>query len=482
MLEIPVLRWGQTYESLEKEPIKHYITGEPVAMLHQANAGLVGRDVKKGAKKARDVLREIPARDLVEMCKKAGELFLHGDLPVGNSVQSPEEYARLQSATTGVPLHFARANMEKNYFVLANMDRILEALTRGLDLDILTRGYGVEHRGVVVSYQCQSPVLGAVLPNNSPGVHTLWLPVIPMQIGLMLKPGSQEPWTPYRIASAFIESGIPKEAIGLYPGPRDVGGNILTHCDRAMIFGSMQTVEQYAGNPRVSVHGPGFSKIILGDDIVDRWEDYLDVMVDSVFKNSGRGCINCSGIWASRHTEEIAAAIAERIGPVKPLPPEDPKASISAFTNPQIAQGVWENIQVELKKDPAQKHMTEKFGPRLVEEEHCAYLLPTVIHCDTPERSLANQEYMFPFVSVVKCPQKDVIQKIGYTLVGTAITEDDAFRAQLVDATNIDRLNLGPIPTFKLDWFQPHEGNLVDFLYRSRSLQTDRVAQLVHAG
>ena len=40
-------------------------------------------------------------------------------------------------------------------------------------------------------------------------------------------------------------------------------------------------------------------------------------MVDSVYLNSGRGCINCSGIWASRHTREIAAALAERLGPVE---------------------------------------------------------------------------------------------------------------------------------------------------------------------
>jgi hypothetical protein len=40
-----------------------------------------------------------------------------------------------------------------------------------------------------------------------------------------------------------------------------------------------------------------------------------------------------------------------------------------------------------------------------------------------------------------------------------------------VDCTAIDRLNLGPIPTTKLDWLQPHEGNIIDFLYRSRALQ-----------
>jgi hypothetical protein len=78
---------------------------------------------------------------------------------------------------------------------------------------------------------------------------------------------------------------------------------------------------------------------------------------------------------------------------------------------------------------------------------------------------------MFPFVSVVECPQSQMLAKIGPTLVCTALTEDPAFQAALVDCTSIDRLNLGPIPTTKLDWLQPHEGNIIDFLYRSRALQ-----------
>ena len=39
-------------------------------------------------------------------------------------------------------------------------------------------------------------------------------------------------------------------------------------------------------------------------------------------------------------------------------------------------------------------------------------------------------------------------------------------------ATDIDRVNIGPVPTVKLDWFQPHEGNIVEWLYRARSYQS----------
>jgi acyl-CoA reductase-like NAD-dependent aldehyde dehydrogenase len=353
------------------------------------------------------------------------------------------------------------------------MERILDALTRGLDLNILSRGYGVEHRGVPVSYQAQSPVLGLVLPSNSPGVHTLWLPIIPMQIGLVLKPGPQEPWTPYRMAQAFIQAGVPKQAIAVYPGLGDVGAAVLAHCPRSLIFGGTATVEQYKGNPRVQAHGPGFSKILLGDDKVDQWEKYLDIMVKSVFVNSGRGCINCSGVWVSRHARAIAEAIAERIGPVQPLPPEDPNSALAAFTVPGQAEAINADIDNDLKADGAHD-MTAKYGPRLVKKERCAYLRPTVILCDSPDVPVAKKEFMFPFVTVVQCPQDKMIEKIGPTLVCSVVTEDKKFQRALLDAIHIDRLNIGPIPTIQLNWLQPHEGSIVDFLFRARAFQFDK--------
>jgi hypothetical protein len=220
----------------------------------------------------------------------------------------------------------------------------------------------------------------------------------------------------------------------------------------------------------VQVHGPGFSKIILGDDCVDDWESHLDVMVESVAANSGRGCINASAIWASRHTREIAAAIAARLGPVEVKPPDDPDAKLAAFTVPGAARATWEQIEAGLGA-PGVTHTTGSYGPRFVEGERCGWLRPVVVHCTSPEPAIAGAEYMFPFVTVVECPQARMLERIGPTLVCTAITDDPAFQSALVDCTAIDRLNLGPIPTTKLDWLQPHEGNIIDFLYRSRALQ-----------
>jgi hypothetical protein len=469
MLHIPILRFGQPYKSLEVDKVAHFISGEELAEVSRAGGGIVERDMRK-ARHAREALREIPIKQLLQIAKIAGELYLSAELPLGDGTQTPDQFVRMQSATTGLPEHMCRFNMTKNHFVLSSMDQILDALTRGLDLDILSRGYGVEARGVPLSYQAQSPVLGLVLPSNSPGVHTLWLPIIPMQIGLVLKPGPQEPWTPYRMTQAFIQAGVPKEAIAIYPGLGDVGAAVLAACPRSLIFGGSATVEQYRGNPKVQAHGPGFSKILLGDDVVDQWEQHLELMVESVLINSGRGCINCSGIWASRHTKAIGEALAARIGPIEPLPPEDPKAALAAFTVPGQAEAVSADIDNDLKS-PGSHDLTAKFGPRLVTKERCAYLRPTVIRCASPAEPIARKEYMFPFVTVVECPQEKMLESIGPTLVCSALTDDKKFRRELIDATHIDRLNLGPLPTTKLNWLQPHEGSIVDFLFRARAIQ-----------
>jgi len=137
---------------------------------------------------------------------------------------------------------------------------------------------------------------------------------------------------------------------------------------------------------------------------------------------------------------------------------------------PGQAKGVHGTILEKMKEDGV-TDMTAKFGPRLVEKERCAYLRPWVIHADAPERKIAQTEYMFPYVTVVECPQAEMIEKIGSTLVCSAITNDKAWDHQLKDATNIDRLNIGPIPTIQLNWLQPHEGNIVDFLFRARAFQ-----------
>src|SRR4029450_10314947 len=105
--------------------------------------GLIQRDMRK-APRARDVLREIPIDDLIAKVGAAGELYLNATLPIGDGTQTPDEFVRAQSASTGLPERMCRANMKKNGFVLAEMRNILTSLTRGLEFEVLTTGRGEE--------------------------------------------------------------------------------------------------------------------------------------------------------------------------------------------------------------------------------------------------------------------------------------------------------------------------------------------------
>ncbi|MCA9164577.1 MAG: aldehyde dehydrogenase, partial [Planctomycetales bacterium] len=104
MLNIPVIRWGKPYESLEIDEVKHFATGEPIAKVSQANGGIISRDMRT-ASKARDILRQMPCSEIIERLKKAADLYESEALPIGDGTQTPEEFAHQQSASTGLPEH-----------------------------------------------------------------------------------------------------------------------------------------------------------------------------------------------------------------------------------------------------------------------------------------------------------------------------------------------------------------------------------------
>lgn len=465
MLHIPVLRHGKPYESVDKIRILHHATGEPVAEVSQANAGLISRDIHR---MDFDVLEQFSMAELLGMCKKAAEIFIGGSVPVGDQKQTFDDYISQLSSTTGMPFSYCRGNAKKIHRVLDEMGVIVAGLTRGFDLSILDRGYGSDE-GRTLSWFREARVFGAILPSNSPGVHSLWAPAIALKTPIVLKPGREEPWTPLRIIESFAAAGVPREAFGFYPCDHGGSSTLLQVVDRAMLFGDASTTKAWASDPRVELHGPGYSKVLLGDDAAGEWEKYIDLMVGSIAANGGRSCINASAIWTPRNADRIADALAQKLATIKALPADHPDAQIAAFANPQMPQRINSMIDGAMAGaiDLTLKH---RGTPRLVTNGRCTYLLPTIIRCDR-DHALANKEFLFPFASVIECPTDQMPEAIGSTLVATAITNDPKFRRALMASPHIDRLNVGPVPTYQLSWDQPHEGNLFEHLYRQRAFQ-----------
>ncbi len=469
---LPVLRLGRSYESLDKLEIKDHRTGDVKAVVSTINAGILRKDFRKLGE-ARAALKKFTVAELIEMSAKAGEFFLNGTLPLGDKghTQSADEYVATLSATSGLPHVMVRRNMAKIHYALTHLDEVLNGLSRGLDFTILDKGFG-EQFGTKLSFFPTCQALGLVMPSNSPAVNSLWLPAIALKTPVVIKPGREEPWTPFRLIQAFIAAGVPSEAFGFYPTDHEGAGEILKSCGRALIFGDKNTMAQYANNPAIQLHGPGWSKFLIGDDQIENWRDYIDVIAGAISDNGGRSCINASAVVVPKYGAEIADALAQKLGPNAPAANDDPEAKLSGFANPKMADFIDGNIDEGLKT-PGAEDVTAKYrgGPRKVIHEGGTFLRSTIVRCDSFDHPLANKEFLCPYASVVTCPQSEMLSKIGYTLACSAITKDLAFIADLEAFGEIDRLNIGPVSTMKISWDQPHEGNMFEFLYQRRSIE-----------
>jgi len=481
---LPLLRHGRPHESVDRDLLRHAATGEPVAEVCRAEPALIARDLApERSAAARRALAALPAAELVAIAGRAAELFAAAELPAGDSAQGFGDYVRQLSATSGLPETLCRANAEKLRSVLASMEAILAGLTRGLDLEaldgVLGGGWAVED-GRTVAWRAETDVLAAVLPSNSPGVHGLWLPATPLKVPLALRPGSREPWTPYRLAQAWIAAGCPAEAFSFYPSGHGGATELLLRAGRSLLFGDAATVAPWADDPRVEIHGPGWSKVIVGRDRLESWPEHLELIAESVAANGGRSCLNASAVWVVRPAaaaggdrapaRALAEALAEKLAAIEALPLDHPEARLAAFPDAAAARRLSEHIDRRLAAGGAEDLTARRRGARVAEAGGCTFLLPTVVWCERPDHPLAGAEFLFPFASVVEVEPDEIPSRLGPTLVATVLTADPAFARVLAGCRSIDRLNLGPVPTLRVDWEQPHEGNLFEHLYRRRAL------------
>ncbi len=335
------------------------------------------------------------------------------------------QYIETLSATSGLPLRsWSAATWPKSITPSPTCRPFCGGLTRGLDLAVLDAGLAGR-----LSFYPVAASLGLVMPSNSPAVNSLWLPAIPLKIPVMIKPGREEPWTPYRLIQAFIAAGCPPEAFGFYPTDHEGAAEILRSCGRALIFGDKDTTAAYANNPAIQIHGPGYSKILVGEDQIERWPEFIDLMVSAISDNGGRSCINASAIVVPKHAAEIADALARKLGPIAPLPASDENARLAAFANAKMAR--FHRRRHRRRPANSGRHATSRpssgtararrnlTAPLICGPPSCC-AIPSTIRWPT-----AN--FSAPTPASSQCPQSAMLEQIGPSLAVTAITRDPAF-------------------------------------------------------
>ena len=139
MLHIPLLRNGKQYTSLNQSEITDHRSGEVLATMSMANPGLITKDIRNSKNVWHD-LQKLSLDETLEMCKKAADLFLNAEIPFANTTQTPQDFIKYQSASTGMPQRMCRANMEKVHWVLTNLRDIIKSLSGRVDFSIIEKG------------------------------------------------------------------------------------------------------------------------------------------------------------------------------------------------------------------------------------------------------------------------------------------------------------------------------------------------------
>ena len=112
MIHIPIIRAGRSYRSLNTVSVPHIKTGEPLVEVSQANTGLIAKDLRD-MPLHRQTLAQHSVAELISMCNDAARLFTTADLPLDGGTQSPEDYIKQVSGTTGLPETLCQQNMGK---------------------------------------------------------------------------------------------------------------------------------------------------------------------------------------------------------------------------------------------------------------------------------------------------------------------------------------------------------------------------------
>jgi acyl-CoA reductase-like NAD-dependent aldehyde dehydrogenase len=260
--------------------------------------------------------------------------------------------------------------------------------------------------------------------------------------------------------------------IGIYPTDHAGAAELLQRCGRSLLFGDRSTVASWASDPRVQLHGPGWSKVLFGTDTAGRASKHLELVADSVAANGGRSCINASGVWMPAHGRPFGLELAERLASIAATPLDHPAAQLAAAPSRQAAEAQSAFVDARIA-EAGGEDLTARFrsGGRVAEVDGCTFLLPTVVYTDDPTASLSQTELLFPLVTVVEAPEEELLANLGSTLVLTLISDDPELGRRVRGDRRVDRLNLGALPTTQVSWDQPHEGNLFHHLYEQRALQ-----------
>lgn len=460
MYEIPVWRAGRERTSLDVRMLQDY-RGAPLVRVATSPSLMVHRVVAE-LRAAAEPGADLPA--LWDAIASAGRLLATADL--GGC--SPDEHARLVTLATGAPIADSRQALTEMASGMVHVRDALRWQSPGGGLEPFLTHRLEPASGKSCGWVPVGRVLGFVAPSNHPAVHLTWVLALAMGWAVALRPGADDPFTPWRVLLALREAGFPAERVALLPGGHDLVPALVEHCDRTVAYGGPALAALLGRDPRVLFNGPGRSKVLVDADAVGARTasgasrdaenaaapeacaaEVVDFLVDCILHDGGRKCTCASALLLRGEAPGLLEAVADRLDRLPLLDPLDPEARVPVWKDPSAA-----------RHTPAQA----------VEVDGLTFVRPALLLDVAPSDPRFGAELPAPWATATRLPAgADPLPLLRGSLAVTLLTRDRALAERcLVDPT-IQKLFVGPVPPWHTEPGAPHKGRLADFLFTAKA-------------
>lgn len=420
--------------------------GHPVARVHLAPALLVHR-VAAELRAAAPGPAEEPAPRW-QAIARAGELFARAEL--GGC--SPEEHCRQVTLATGAPVACSRRAMAELSAGLIGVREALRWQAPGGNLTVFATRRRFLPDGRVYAWVPTGRVLGLVAPANHPGVHLTWVLALAMGWSVLVRPGRDDPLTPWRLILALAAAGFPADRVALLPGGHDLVPAMVEACDRTVAYGG-PTLGQFLGRDgRVRFHGPGSSKVLI--DAPADPEAAAAFLMEAICHDGGRKCTCASGVLVRGKVPGLLDDLAGRLAALPLLDPLDPAARVP----------VWKGAVAA----PAPARTTVRDG--------LTFLQPELVVCPEPGRPPFGLELPAPWATAAELPPgADPLPLLRGSLAVTLLSRDRGLAEAALAEPTIQKVFTGAVPPWHSEPGAPHQGRLAEFLFTSKAWREEEL-------
>lgn len=449
MPTLPLLRPGGPHVSLDTRALLDY-SGAPLAAVSQTPPLLASRslyELREGAGE--------PPGALWPLLRAAGERVASGAVGGETVVQYVERVVR----ATGAPRRWVAAALAELAAGLIGLDAALARQAPGGDVEAINSGHAGGYAWVP-----RGRVLAVLAPSNHAATHFTWALALALGWRVAVRPGARDPFTPWRLATALLEVGLPPGRLALLPGDHALVPLLVAGADRTVLYGGDALAAEYAGRADVLVNGPGRSRVYVDLANAPPLAPLADFLAECILHDGGRKCTATSALVLRGDAEPLLTAVAERLAAVPLLDPLDRAALVPAWPEPEAAL-----VAAEALAAATDLTAKRRDGPRLRRLGGATLLAPTLLRCER-DSALFACEWPGPVcTALVLDPTDDPLPWLRGALSLTLVGAPPALQAACLREPSILKVFSGMVPTWHSEPGAPHNGRLSDFLFTAKA-------------